>query len=195
MEQTLEAAEKFQTQIRAMIQLFHEDFVINTDQTGCQYSSTYNRTYEHKGTKTVLVKKKHLNKVTHSYTAQYTLSASGKIIPFVFLCMQETSEIFGPIVKKNVDKLTDEYKNVIVTCSKSGKLTTDLYKKFLTSVILTDVKKNKFLFIIDSWEGQTNPVLYDEIFENEKGEVMCTLKIIPPKCTPLCQPCDVYFYR
>lgn len=24
---------------------------------------------------------------------------------------------------------------------------------------------------------------------------MCTLKIIPPKCTPLCQPCDVYFYK
>lgn len=23
----------------------------------------------------------------------------------------------------------------------------------------------------------------------------CTLKIIPPKCTPICQPCDVYFFR
>ena len=23
----------------------------------------------------------------------------------------------------------------------------------------------------------------------------CTIKVIPPKCTPLCQPCDVYFYR
>lgn len=58
MEQTLEVAEKFQTQIRAVVQLFQEDFILNTDQTGCQYSSTYNRTYEHKGTKTVFVKKK-----------------------------------------------------------------------------------------------------------------------------------------
>ena len=30
---------------------------------------------------------------------------------------------------------------------------------------------------------------------NIYGEATCTLKIIPPKCTPLCQPCDVYFYR
>lgn len=23
----------------------------------------------------------------------------------------------------------------------------------------------------------------------------CTLKVIPPKCISICQPCDVYFYR
>ncbi|XP_067212474.1 uncharacterized protein [Linepithema humile] len=194
MEETLKAAEKFQTQIRAVIPQFEEDFILNTDQTGCHYNSTYNVIYEHKGIKTVLVKK-NLNKVIHSYTARYTLSASGKIIPYVFLCMQEPSGIFGPLVKKNIDKFSDEYKNVIVTCSKAGKLTTELYKKFLTSIISPYVKKNKFLFIIDSWGGHTNPALYDEIFEGEKGEATCTLKVIPPKCTPLCQPCNVYFYR
>lgn len=197
MEETLLAAEKFQTQIRGIIAQsdFEENFILNSDQTGCQYNITYNRTYEHKGVKTVFVKKKNLHKISHSYTAQYTLSASGKIIPFVFLCMQETSGFFGPIVAKNIEKLTEEYKNVTITCSKSGKLTTELYKKFLKSIISPYVQKNKFLFIIDSWGGQINPALYDEIFEGEKGEATCTLKVIPPKCTPLCQPCDVYFYR
>lgn len=174
---------------------FQKDYILDTDQTGCQYQSTYNRTLEHQGAKTVFVKKKSLNKITHSYTAQYTLTASGKIIPFVFLCMQEPSGRFGPIIQKNIDKLCDEYKNVFVTCSKSGKLTTDLYKTFLTNIILPYVNNNNFLFIIDSWGGQTNPALHDEIFENGRGKPTCTLKIIPPKYPPLCQPCDVYFYR
>jgi hypothetical protein len=31
-------------------------------------------------------------------------------------------------------------------------------------------------------------------FLNE-DESTCSLKIILPRCTPLCQPCDVYFYK
>ena len=37
--------------------------------------------------------------------------------------------------------------------------------------------------------------MFDDIFTNESDKVTCTVKVIPPKCTPLCQPCDVYFYR
>lgn len=55
-------------------------------------------------------------------------------------------------------------------------------------------KKNKFLLLIDSWGGQTDTTLYDEIFEDENDRASCTVKVIPPKCTPLCQLCDVYFY-
>lgn len=58
MEDVVKAAEKFQIQTRAAISHFHLDYVINTDQTGCQYDSTYNRTLEHKGAKTVFCKKK-----------------------------------------------------------------------------------------------------------------------------------------
>jgi len=57
------------------------------------------------------------------------------------------------------------------------------------------VENNKFLLLIDSWGGQTDLTLYDDIFEDEEGRASCFTKIIPPKCTPLCQPCDVYFYR
>jgi hypothetical protein len=52
-----------------------------------------------------------------------------------------------------------------------------------------------FLLILDSWGGQINPALYDEKFVDENDVPTCSLKIIPPKCTPLCQPCAVYFYR
>ncbi|GFW49552.1 HTH CENPB-type domain-containing protein [Trichonephila clavipes] len=49
MEETHAAAEKFRLHIRALIPNYDKDFVLNTDQTGCQYQSTYNRTLaEHK---------------------------------------------------------------------------------------------------------------------------------------------------
>jgi hypothetical protein len=47
-----------------------------------------------------------------------------------------------------------------------------------------------------SWGGLTNnPALYNEKFLFENYESICSLKIIWPKSTPLCQPCNVSFYR
>ncbi|EZA58474.1 hypothetical protein X777_01173 [Ooceraea biroi] len=43
--------------------------------------------------------------------------------------------------------------------------------------------------------GQTSVSMHQMKFTNEQGLPTCTLSIIPPKCTPFCQPCDVYFYR
>lgn len=195
LEETVQAAQKFQTQVRRIIPKFNLDLVINTNQTGCNYQTTYNRSLEFKGAKTVFVKKHDLNKLTHSYTAQYSLTASGKLLPFVYICLQELTNTFGPIVLKTVNKLTAEFRNVIVTCSKSGKLTKELYKHYLETVLKPYVKDNEFLLIIDSWGGQTDLTLHDEVFGNNNGDATCSLKIIPAKCTPLCQPCDVYFYR
>ncbi|GFW48769.1 HTH CENPB-type domain-containing protein [Trichonephila clavipes] len=195
MEETHAAAEKFRLHTRALIPNYDKDFVLNTDQTGCQYQSTYSRTLAEQGSKVVLVKRKDMNKVTHSYTAQYVMTLSGKLLPTVFICLQEANGNFGPRVQKSVDEYAKIYTNVAITSSKSGNLTTALYKDFLIHVMKPYVKEEKFLFLIDSWGGQTNPVLYDEIFTDDKGIPTCTMKVIPPKCTPLVQPCDVYFYR
>lgn len=195
-EEVLAAAEQFQVQTKTLIRNYDFDYVINTDQTGCQYQATYNRSLAEQGSKTVLVTKQNLSNITHSYTAQYALTASGKILPFVFLCMRESSGKFGPLVQKKIDESSNKFKNVIVNCTKSGKFTKNIYELFLKTVLLPYVQKNNFVLIIDSWGGQTDLALHDNIFEGEeKGTTTCTLKIIPPKCTPLCQPCDVYFYR
>jgi len=34
--------------------------------------------------------------------------------------------------------------------------------------------------------------MYNEIFQNDDNKLICNL---PPKCIPICQPGDVYFYR
>lgn len=121
---------------------------------------------------------------------------SGKLLPKVFVCLQEaTTGSFGPRVEKTVQEYCKKYTQVEVTASKSGKLTTSLYKDFSKKIIKPYVKEEKFLFLLDSWGGQTDISMYDEIFQDDEGLPTCSLKVIPPKCTPLVQPCDVYFYR
>lgn len=195
LEEIVKAAEKFTIQTKAIIPDFKLDHIININQNGCQCQITYKTIRTKQGTKTELGQEENLNTSTHSYAAQYALTASGEVLPFVFLCMQEPTGKFSPLVQKNVDKLMNDFSNVIVTCSKSGKLTKELHKEFLIRVLSPYVNKNKFLLIIDSCEGQTDPTLYDDIFEDETGRASCTIKVIPSKCTLICQPCDVYFYR
>ncbi|GFY50024.1 HTH CENPB-type domain-containing protein [Trichonephila inaurata madagascariensis] len=174
---------------------FDTDFVINTDQTGCQYQFTFNRTLEDKGSKTIFVKRQDINKLTHTYAAQYALTLSGKLLPKVFVCLQEPTGKFGPRVQNIVEKYSQKYKNIIITSSKSGKLSTELYIDFLQDCLKPYGEKENFLLLIDSWRGQTKPEIYDEVFQDDYKLPTCTLKIIPPKCTPIVQPCDVYFYR
>ncbi|XP_032673519.1 uncharacterized protein LOC116845214 [Odontomachus brunneus] len=196
MDEILAVADRFRKQIQPLLQNYSPDLIINTDQTGCQYQSTINWTLAQKDVKSVFVKKKSLHKISHSYTAQYALTCSGKLVPKVFLCLQETGDKFGPIIQKQVDALVVEFVgNVIVKCSKSGKLTTNIYKDFLKEILQPYVKNEKFLLIIDSWGGQTNSQIYDDIFVDDEDIPSCQIKIIPPKCTLLCQPCDVYFFR
>lgn len=194
-EEIQRAADNFKLQLAEVVPKFEKRWVLNTDQTGCEFQIITNRTYSHQGERTTLVSTKNPSKCTHSYTAQYTVSLDGSVLPKVFLCMQETKDKFGPIVKTRVDKLTEDFGNVYVTCSKSGKLTTKLYKDYLTNVLRPHVQDNEFLFVIDSWTGQTNTDMYDQVFIDENNLPTCTVKVIPGKCTSKCQPLDVYFYR
>ena len=136
-----------------------------------------------------------MNKVTHLYTAQYSITLSGHVLPQVFVRLQEQTSTFRPRVEKQDDEYIKKYKNFVVTSSKSGKLTTSLYSTFLTKCIKFYVGKKKFLFLIDAWGGQTRLEMYEGIFQDNEERPTYTVKIIPPKFTPLVQPCDVYFYR
>jgi len=127
----------------------------------------YNRSLDLQGSKTVLVQKQNLAKTTHTYTVQYSLAASGKLLPTVFICMAEPGNKFGPWVSQTVEKLMNEYGNVIGTCSKSGKMTKELFKMFLENSVKPYTCNNKFLLIVDSWGGQVDSTLYDEAFHKK----------------------------
>lgn len=191
----LKEAEKFQKRIAKRISNFHPDFVINTDQTGCEYRVDVRRTLAKKGDKIIDVFLGDFNKVTHSYTAQYAITASGKLLPKVFLCMQEPKGIFGPRVSVTIEELTKNYGNIFVTASKSGKLTKNHFNCFVKNVLMEYCEKKEFLLIVDSWGGQTDTAHFNSVFTDDDGNCSSTIEIIPPHCTPYCQPCDVYFFR
>ena len=118
MTEVLEAAKKCCMQVKAIARNF-ESQLINTDQMGCQYQSGYDRTLAEKGSiKFIDTKKKHLNKLSHSYTVNYCIAMSRELFPDVYLCLQEPTGSFGPQVKRTVDYLANEFSNVFVTCSK-----------------------------------------------------------------------------
>jgi hypothetical protein len=74
----LQEAHKFQKRVAKQIVYFDQNYVINTDQTGCEYRCDVTRVLSTKGEKTTEVFLGDFNKVTHSYTAQYAVTASGK---------------------------------------------------------------------------------------------------------------------
>jgi len=86
-DEIIKSAIQFQNLIQSISNDYNSDFIINTDQTGCEYRVNVSRTYTHKGEKAVELYIGDLNKITHSYTAQYSLTKSGKLLDKVFVCL------------------------------------------------------------------------------------------------------------
>jgi len=73
----------------------------------------FNRSLTEQGSKAVYVKRKDMNKVTHSYTAQYVITLSGELLPTVLICLQESTGVFGPRVQKTINDFCRMYTNNI----------------------------------------------------------------------------------
>lgn len=173
-EELLQIAADSQHQTSTIIPDFDPDFVINTDQTGCEDRISIKRTLSFRGEKVTEIAVKQLNQLTHSYTTQYGFTLSGKLLPKVFLCLQEPSGKFGPRVQKEVNELM-EHQNVHIVATKSGKFTKETYSEFLENVLKPYVNTEPFLFIIDSWGGQKDHAMYDRKFVDENKMPTCEL--------------------
>lgn len=89
MEQIGLMAEEFRNEMQPLISVHDPTLVWNTDQTGFKYEIVSNRTLSWKGERSTFgsaISPK--NKVTHSYTVQYTITYAGRILPKVFVCLQ-----------------------------------------------------------------------------------------------------------
>lgn len=189
-KEILDAAEKFQKEIREISKHFDDDHVLNTDQCGFQYELTSQRTLTTKGEKSVFGYAQSPNNLsTHSYTVQYIINKAGKIVGNVFVCLQEPNGKFGANVQRDIDSYIPP--NLTLTCSKSGKMSTYLNDHFIQKQIVPNVKK-PFLLIVDSWPGHNKIEPYQKYFQADR---QLTFKVIPEKCTPLAQPLDTTFHR
>jgi hypothetical protein len=122
--QIKKSAEQFVMQVKSLLSGYDEDFVLNTDQSGLRLEFPSSRTLSYRGEKTTLAAVRSINATTHSYTVQPMISMSGKIVGPIYLCLKEINGQMSDNIRASLPKV----KNVIVSCSASGKLTTPLVK-------------------------------------------------------------------
>ncbi len=115
------------------------------------------------------------------------INMSGQLAGQVLICLQEPSGKLGPRVKKSLYQAD----NMHVTCSKSGKLT-KIHMKYWAKEVLYPSVSEDVLLLMDSWSGQTNSNIFDEVFV---GDIKCRRMQIPLKTTGDIQPLDRYFFR
>ncbi|CAF4629857.1 unnamed protein product, partial [Rotaria sp. Silwood2] len=161
--------------------------ILNTDQVGIEKELHSTRTLSIKGERKTFGSVVSKNATTHSYTIQPTISLEGKLVGPMFLCLQEPKGRMGNIVKRNLF----EPKNVLITCSSSGKLTSSLVCYWRDKVLVPSIGK-KTLLLSDSWSGHNDESIYHDIKSTKKTIHRIQ---IPPKTTSDIQPVDKYFNR
>ena len=161
--------------------------IFNTDQSGFNMEMHSGRTLEIKGTKAIERKVQSISSTTHSYTIQPTIAADGTLLSPLFIVLQESGGVFGPIVKKNLF----DARNVYVAPSKSGKLSKELLKEWFNNIYFTNTPDNSILFV-DSWTAYNKQ---DDLLIMKPQHKTIKILQIPPKTTCLIQPLDVYFFR
>ena len=192
-EELINRIAEFRAKAKELIQKYGADNVYNWDQSGCSYEIVSNRTITQRGEPWTLVSAwSPKNKATHSYTVQYTLSASGTVVGPVYLCLQEPSGRIGPQVQQTLPQVS----NVLLTCSKSGKLTTSLIEYYFDQSLVPTVKNNEAEvgLIMDHWSGQVDTHIYSSRF-GVNGVPRSEVLTIPKNCTAEWQPLDVAFFR
>ena len=86
----------------------------------------------------------------------------------------------------NIKKNSFQVSNVIVTCSKSGKLSSSPVEYWIQNVLQLIVGNDKVLLLLDTWGGHTDQQLYSKMKH-------LRLEFIPKKTTAMIQPLDITF--
>ena len=119
-QEIYKSAYDFVSNTQRIKKTYNPDYILNTDQSGLQLELYSNRTLSFQGEKTTLAAVHSVDNTTHSYTVQPMISMSGHLVGPLFLCLKEPS---GRLTE-NVKKSLFQAKNIILTCSKSGILST-----------------------------------------------------------------------
>ncbi|OWA55263.1 hypothetical protein BV898_19649 [Hypsibius exemplaris] len=116
---------------------------------------------------------------THSYTIMPIITADGRVVKPLFICMQEVNGEFGPIVKERMKEVLSS--EVHVVASKSGKMSKDLFlDEWYSQCLLPNVGTNSIV-LLDSFpvhkDTDSMKSITPEEYENLK------IRVIPPGTT------------
>lgn len=158
----------------------------NCDESGFALEIHSGRTLTLQGDITVEGLIQSTSATTHSYTVLPTISADGKLFPQLLLVLREPTGELGPRVQASMFKP----QNIHIQVSKSGKLTKDLFKTWISEVFLSKIGTHSLL-ILDKWKGHCHSTLPSLAPKDKELRV----EAIPEGTTSLIQPLDVYFFR
>ena len=171
-----------------------------------EYEQTSDRTITFRGDRDVVLHIGQDNLLTHSFTILPMISMSGTAPGKLFICLQERGNQFGPRVLKQVEEQEREYGNIVVRCSTSGKMTTEMMKSWIHEVVAPVANRfgrmhderdspherpwRRILIVGDAWGGNSN----DDVVAEMK-QIGAEFLKIPPGTTADLQPLDVDFFR
>ncbi|KAF4532704.1 hypothetical protein B566_EDAN004691 [Ephemera danica] len=188
-EQTIAESKKFIQENKPLVEA-EPDSAINGDQSGFQRELRFGRVLEPKGSKIIDVIAQSANSLTHSSTVMPFITASGKLLEPVLLCIQERNGCFPPTIEAKMQVP----ENLIVVASKSGKMEKRHVPLCLAEIVLpncsTTCVTNLFL---DSWSGHSD-LQFIENMTRGTGKVIAVKKL-PPGSTKDTQPLDKYGLR
>ncbi|CAF2826171.1 unnamed protein product [Rotaria sp. Silwood2] len=85
----IESADSFVRDAKRQMQNYTHEEILNTDQIGLELELYSSRTLSYEGEKVTMTRVRSKNATTHSYTVQPMISAAGKLVGPVFLCLKE----------------------------------------------------------------------------------------------------------
>lgn len=165
--------------------------VFNTDQSGIEYQACYKRTYNQKGEQNVHGNVANVENMKKTFTVQPLIAMDGRVAPKLLVILKETKDEFGPRVQKELENLN--LRNLIITCSKSGKsskVKNQLFYENVFGEIVPD--KSKVLLIQDAWTGQKDMNVLKSALGNKASNVI--VETLPAGTTSAFQPLDVFFF-
>ncbi len=87
----IESANSFVRDVKRQMQNYTHEEVLNTDQVGLELELHSSRILSYEGEKVTMARVRSKNCTTHSYTIQPMISAPGKLVGPLFLCLKESN--------------------------------------------------------------------------------------------------------
>jgi hypothetical protein len=184
-----EEAANFRAKLIKEFPNYDSDLVMNSDQTEFNYEIASKRTLSHTGEKDTIGTVQNKNATTHSFTVQPTITMSGKCYEKLLLCLRESSNEFGPIVKKQIEEVLKFCKNIRVVCSRSGKMNSYLVNDRAKNLFNSPNSgiQSKVLLLLDFYTCHWNKEFDSSINSKVKR------RKIPGGTTSFAQPLDKRF--
>ena len=173
------------------------ELILNSDQSGFQLETHWQRTLEISGMKTVQGFAQSISATTHSYTICPMFSLDGMLFAPMFMVLQKPKGKFPQKGHFEVDELFHHTKkflysfkanNIKVLAGNTHIMTREMAISFIEDTVIPQIGNRKSLLLLDSW------ITWKSAFNPDQHPNL-TVKYIPKNCTGLVQPADLYLFR